>query len=263
MDRYTDISKSRSEKMLNKKTFRFKCQEFPADRLKEYSPDRIIHVKGYASRLHDNHFPPELIELIEFHDVIVFDGDELKHDSFTKFFPIIAMHYPVKVFLAFRFEDHLPGFLTSWQQHVDITFEPDRHRYHISLSSESCPEHLEVEEISIHYVSVSSESRVEVATMTNLLQPQDNLWLFLGKWALQVTQARKILTLGGGACVVEEYHHSADDVDWYLFDFQRDENQVMQSSPLLTGNHKVLHKRVPLKHEKLYLIGKDRTNVSF
>lgn len=90
---------------------RFRC--IPGDlNVDKFNPDEVVHLKGFALRLSPGYTPPkEVIDALSSFNTIVFDGDQLRSDSFTKtlVYAVVARSYtlglPLPRLIAFRLQD--------------------------------------------------------------------------------------------------------------------------------------------------------------
>lgn len=169
---------------------------------------RAVHFKGFARGLAAD-APSELIKLLSMFDVLVFDGDSLSPDSFTKAIPraVAAARATGRSLrlLAFKYGSEESYLLGSWHKAkfqvplsdvagaLSVSGEgPDMSR--LTLISAPEPIHVVLSYVSVERLAVSEAIKHYQA---------------LGAHALQLTGAQSVVAWGGGECVLHEWRLSA------------------------------------------------------
>lgn len=241
----------------------FQCCENTIGWVSSFPAEKILHFKGYASGIDlQGPFPPMITKIMNESDVIVFDGDDLSERSFTLYLTAMAPLISRKniALVAFKFAHQIDDLKDSWdnriievneEQEVQIVGEPS--------GMVDTP----VTAIPLHYIEIphpDPETPLIMSTFTNWLHPNDHLYLYLGKEALLKTGARRVLSIGGGACLVEEYYHSDEDVEWIVYDKPRYKNGKEERTLLLEIGLQNGHERIHNEEENLFLIKKKSVN---
>jgi hypothetical protein len=175
----------------------------------------------------------EIYEKLYSADIVVFDGDDLAEDSFTKVLALTAAGInksadapSIPLFHAFRFKDQLKSFYESWDRViVDIVDEETFNLGERTLAVR-CRTLMEDEDISqlpnvTVFVSPLERGNVQDGdTIATALEVENDLFkaavaeLFasidgystLGVTALKLTCANTIVCYGGGVGVMTEYN---------------------------------------------------------
>jgi hypothetical protein len=194
----------------------FKCKPASSTDI-SFHPDNTIHVKGFASGLGHSTFPEELIQHILRFNHIVFDGDDLKMDSFTKYIACLAPRLDTQrqKLIAFKLEASHDELYASWQRPVKVDMS-DPFTVRIEDASKEETEQLR-QEVTIHYFLVPGEP---------------GAFLELGVHALQATSAKQVVTFGGGECVIQEFESGPTGVEWILYDIAREKGGRIEEPSL-------------------------------
>ena len=216
----------------------FKCIEVTQEIANHILPTkRVLSVKGFASRL-DPKLPVEK-ELEQFaagYDILAFDGDELREDSFTKYIAAlvhsrfgfdtgiedssavaknkIALH-------AVKFASEVQDLIDSWDNTM-VNFEYDKTQNHLNMitykNTDEClheDENLSIVEIDLYYRAVSGLPHTE---------DEGQRYVDLGVHHLTLVNPSAVVVLGGGKILVDEFKAEIDkegngDMNrkWHLF----------------------------------------------
>lgn len=241
----------------------FQCREATIAWMSFFPAERILHFKGYASGIEiQGPFPSTITKIMDESDVIVFDGDDLNERSFTLYLtamaPVIARKNITLV--AFKFDHQIDYLKYSWDNRIIEVNEKQEVQI---VGDSSAIDDAQVTAIPLHYIEIphpDPETPLVMSTFTNWLHPNDHLYLYLGKEALIKTGARRVLTIGGGACLVEEYYHSDEDVEWIVYDQPRYKNGKEERTLLLEIDLRNGHERIRQNEENMFLIRKKSLN---
>jgi hypothetical protein len=200
--------------------YELNCIEQRLEELSFLQPENALHVKGFGRGIEKNHaIPEETLQFILQHSFFVFDGDDLESDSFTKFvaclIPFLQSHQRI---IAFKYRNGMNRFRKSWQRTIRFRFEG------------RIPSLLEF--VTIPPVGVETR-KVDIFVVP--IDPIDSRdFVFLGREALRVTRAKKILSFGGGEVVFNEYLAAPADIHWFLYDISRT-SDGKRDEPALKG----------------------------
>ena len=218
----------------------FKCVEVNEDIVNDVLPTReVIAIKGFASRLDPTSpLEKELEEFVAPFDMIAFDGDDLKEDSFTRYIAAlvhsrciatdefensspqstgktIALH-------AVKFASEVQDLIDSWND-VAVSFEHDATMNYLSMTtrkldsdSRFCKEdNVNLVEVCIYYRAVFGLPKAD---------DEGQKYVNLGVHHLELVNPKAVVTLGGGKILVDEFKAEIDEFGrqernrkWHLF----------------------------------------------
>ena len=210
----------------------FKCVEVNEETATQiFSQKKIVTIKGFASRM-DPHLPleKELEEFVSTFDILAFDGDELREDSFTRYIAalvharctdssssgsckeIIALH-------AVKFASEVQDLIDSWDN-VVVSFRHDATLNQLSMITRKlgteetfCDENVHLTEVFVFYRTVSG-----------LPHPDDQgqRYVELGIHHLSLVNPSTVVTLGGGKILQDEFDTEMGKEEckriWHLFE---------------------------------------------
>lgn len=244
---------ARGIQMLRTEKFLFQCELAPHDWKQSLLPSqKILHLKGFGSGFEDvnlHPLPRSVIQIIEDHDVIVFDGDDFGEFSFTRYLAFYGHIIKNKTVIAFKFAHVIDQFIYSWHGntiHIDVEEDSSEGLSPRSLYLAGRIQEGDVNDhhlIQIYYVPLLHPNPDEtlVIKTARYLPQNDHLYLYLGREALSQTNANTVLTIGGGTCLADEYYHSPNHVEWFVYDLHRIKNNTRDETPLkslpLRDNH--------------------------
>jgi hypothetical protein len=209
--------------------YELNCIEQRLEDLSFLQPENTLHVKGFGRGIERNHaIPEETLQFLLQHSFFVFDGDDLASDSFTKFVACVIPFLQTRQrIIAFKYRNGLDRFRKSWQRKITFKFEGE------------FPSLLEF----VTTPSVGMEAR-KVDIFVVPIDPIDSRdFVFLGREALRVTRAKKILSFGGGEIVFNEYLAAPADIHWFLYDISRNCDGKREEPALKGGTVKDSHLR--------------------
>ena len=185
---------------------------------------RILHIKGWASRLtHNDEVPVDLEALMTEFDVFAFDGDDLKNDSFTKFLAVMVCRRFVQprgtptVLWAIKYIAEVEEFLASWtgsqklhcgDEITTISAPPNTSVPSSSSSSSSSSSAVAAITADSHqpnpviiplYYTCIDAATTRVNTAVGDDDDPEYHYRYLGEQGLAFTQAVNVATIGGGS----------------------------------------------------------------
>ena len=176
---------------------------------------RILHVKGWASRLsHDGEAPVGLEALMTDFDVFAFDGDDLKSDSFTKFLAVMVCRRLVQprsrpaALWAIKYNAELEGFLTSWTDSQTLLCGDEITTITVSLPPPPPPPATTIDTHEPNHVTIPLYYTCIDAVDARIISTDDDPeqhYRYLGEQGLAFTQAVHVATIGGGAQYNQHY----------------------------------------------------------
>ena len=154
---------------------------------------KIVHLKGFSKGLTKQRSDAELklLAYLEQFDVICFDGDELRPDSYTRVLPKLLECNKNKPFniVAFIWSHDKTKFLSKWNA-SELNNTPNC--YYCCLDSSLIKNH-----------------------------KHDEKYAALGVEALKVSKATDICSFGGGAVVSQEFALTSNTHHWHYFPITR------------------------------------------
>lgn len=172
--------------------------ELPADLASRVS--RALHLKGFGEgklqcRQHDEAIFADLCSSVGGSAVVAWDGDLFHEESFTRFISRLLRERPL-IAVAYGFASMRDAFVTSWAKHLDDG--PSK----------------------VYYVEI--EDPCWLASKGGVGCEEG--WLWLGREAIRLTGASRVMTLGGGSTAAEELAAAVaagDQVHWTLYKVPR------------------------------------------
>ena len=208
----------------------FKCTEVSEEEWNVIAKGiNILAIKGFASRLRpDEPIPPGLTELASSYDIFSFDGDDLRHDSFTKMIAALVhsrcIHSPTKRSFGglhvLKYAGEVASFLESWDN-VLVSFRRDVDKDQLIMSNVK----LSVEDGECCAVHLSRRVTIFYRQLPEVTVPEEDgnvmyPYVELGTQHLELLSPLDVATIGGGSCVIDEFHVDAKvnrNRKWHLF----------------------------------------------
>lgn len=170
----------------------------------------IIHIKGFALRISPNPWLEEIYHIAKTKRIIVFDGDDLNCESFTmQIAALVSMRLQNNedtLIWAFKYDDAIDEFMNSWNKQIEF-----------NTSSYNDLSQTAIREVNV--LSTSNDSnrvvRVFITPIPNFIEEKSNListtyFSSLGINALKLTKSERVLAIGGGCCVYDEFFRSSE-----------------------------------------------------
>jgi hypothetical protein len=227
----------------SKKLLCFRCTKVDSVNhlINNVPKDRILHLKGFGQRINERHHIPFIIYkwMKENYDIFIFDGDDLRLDSFTKHIVILStlLDSTTQKFIAFKCAVEEGTFLSSWNNRyvsIDFTSADGASPMKIELfdipmrQSPRCSPRVQrkvkndafredVEEFDDLAFSYPSPHTIPISYQ--ILNETD--YTKLGVAALKTTGSQRVFTIGGGAIVKKEFNESPPAVMWYIYNVTR------------------------------------------
>jgi hypothetical protein len=148
--------------------------------------ERIVHLKGFGSKLEANYeIPIELVNQLCSFDIICFDGDNLASDSFTKIIAYIFslnLEHNIRLW-AFKYFDELFALHASWNEKI-VSFND----YSMTVSQNLTLVPKDIKKVIIvHYAIMAQPTAINMLSNVR--------YAHLGIEALKITGALDVVSL--------------------------------------------------------------------
>jgi hypothetical protein len=216
------------------------------------------HLKGFAQSIDkDESTPRAFLSKMTQYQEIIFDGDALAEDSFTRYLPIFYCHMHLSAstleppaLLAFKYDTAEEDFLADWHNRVAILQDNgdgmDPKLVGLKNGSDAGPiseerdapgEKGEARETAVHLTVPIAYHTVRDS---DIQDKSDNSFRDLGCYALATTGACAVVSAGGGVCATAEFHWSVQtrpSVQWFVWPLTRLRDGQRQSCAILSLGH--------------------------
>ncbi|CAL1141512.1 unnamed protein product [Cladocopium goreaui] len=196
------------------------CRDIPIEEVSLNSFDswrsdipsaRVVHLKGFANELGMYYDEDVLKTLQEECSLLVWDGDDYSLSSFTRLVPKFLDFGPDRRAAAFRqiSESSMASFKKSW-----------------SKVAEMFPGRLAVIPVEVPQDPLRLLGPAEIRDCQDL-PPARKSFVLLGRAAIKVTGATRVLAMGGGGVSLKEAELSEDqDIRWTVFALSRGHKEM-------------------------------------
>eukprot|EP00435_Cladocopium_sp_Y103_P032363 s2557_g8.t1 len=170
---------------------------------------RVVHLKGFANELGMYYDEDVLKTLQEECSLLVWDGDDFSLSSFTRLVPKFLDFGPDRRAAAFRQigESSMARFKQSW-----------------SKVAETFPGRLAVVPVEVPKDPLRLLGPTEIRDCRDL-PPARQRFVLLGRLAIKVTGATRVLAMGGGGVSLKEAELS-EDIRWTVFALSRGHKEM-------------------------------------
>jgi hypothetical protein len=196
------------------KTIRFRCQRIESlSEVPAFTPERCIHVKGFASRIHDSiPLSSSAQALLSSFTCYALDGDGLKFDSYTRFIAeqlllgTTAERLADVTLIAAKYASEERQFVNSWNNRfiatssdgTEVIIPKGSGKWTESSNSDDCVD------CTVYYVLIPERPDAGPSKYQASSKGLSH-YAHLGREFMAMTESSHVLCVGGGQCVQEEY----------------------------------------------------------